>query len=176
MLFSHLIPDVVLTRYTDVTPALLRERGLCALLCDIDNTLAPYEQAEPDEALLAWLNALGQAGIRVALISNNDRARVEQFNRELRLPAFPKSGKPSGRVVRRVLREWGVRPNQAAMLGDQLLTDAYAGKHVGLTTIIVPPIRDKKTLFVRTKRLLERPFLRAYARRAKKNEEKEAGR
>jgi predicted HAD superfamily phosphohydrolase YqeG len=48
------------------------------------------------------------------------------------------------------------------MLGDQLLTDAYAGKHIGLRTLIVPPIRDKRSLFVRAKRRIERPYIRKY--------------
>ena len=30
------------------------ERGIEVLLLDIDNTLAPYEQAEPDEACTKW--------------------------------------------------------------------------------------------------------------------------
>ena len=48
------------------------------------------------------------------------------------------------------------------MLGDQLLTDALAAHLLGLRAIIVPPIRDKKTAFVRFKRYLERPYIRAY--------------
>ena len=50
------------------------------------------------------------------------------------------------------------------MLGDQLLTDAYAGKHIGLRAIIVPPIHDKTNPFFKCKRLLERPFIRKYAK------------
>lgn len=170
---QYLIPDAVLTRYTDVTPAMLLERGIRALLCDIDNTLAPYEQPLPDEQNRVWLDALREAGIRVALVSNNGRERVEAFGRALGVRAYWKSGKPSARVVRRVLREWDVAPHEAAMLGDQLLTDGCAGKRAGLYTIIVPPIRDKKTLFVRAKRAIERPFLRAYAHQAEQNERKE---
>ena len=172
MRLSHLIPDVMLNSYTDVTPTFLQSLGVRALLVDIDNTLAPYEQPEPDEVHLAWFAALAAADIRVALISNNDRRRVERFNRTIGVPAFWKSGKPFGRTIRRVMKAWSVTPRETAMLGDQLLTDAYAGKHLGLYTIIVPPIRDKRTLFVRAKRALERPFLRAYARRADKEKGK----
>ena len=162
MLKRYLIPDRMVERYSDVTPELLRDLGIRALLIDIDNTLAPYEQPEPDDALRVWLASLSRAGIRAALISNNDRARVERFNRTLGLVAHHKSGKPFGRVIRRVMRDFDVAPHEAAMLGDQLLTDALAGKRLGLFTLIVPPIRDKRTPFVRFKRWLERPYIRAY--------------
>ena len=61
----------------------------------------------------------------------------------------------------------GVKPENAAMLGDQVFTDVLAGKNAGLRTILVKPIRDKKTLFFRFKRWLEKPVLRAYARLAR---------
>ena len=61
-------------------------------------------------------------------------------------------------------KEFGVTPAETAVLGDQLLTDAYAGKHIGLPALIVPPIKDKTNLFFRFKRWCERPFIRKYAR------------
>jgi predicted HAD superfamily phosphohydrolase YqeG len=56
------------------------------------------------------------------------------------------------------------------VLGDQLLTDALAGKALGLTVLIVPPIRDKKTAFVRFKRWLERPYIKAYHKKHEREE------
>ena len=128
----------------------------------LNNTLAPYEQPDPDDEHRAWFAAMAEAGIRCALVSNNDRARVERFNATLGLPAYWKSGKPFGRTLKRIMKLWGVTREETAVLGDQLLTDAYAGKHIGLRTLIVPPIRDKRTLFVRAKRYIERPYIRKY--------------
>ena len=50
------------------------------------------------------------------------------------------------------------------MLGDQVFTDVFAGKRMGLRAILVKPIRDKKTLFFRFKRWLEIPVLKTYNR------------
>ncbi len=162
MLNRYLVPDRMYSRYEDVTPEELSRKGIRALLVDIDNTLAPYEQPDADDTHRAWVADMAAHGIAVALVSNNDRARVERFNRTLGLPAYWKSGKPRRRTLDRAMRQLGVTPEETAILGDQLLTDAYAGKRIGLTTLIVPPIRDKRTLFFRFKRFLERPFLRRY--------------
>lgn len=167
-MLARLLPDRHFATYRELTPALLAEDGVRALLLDIDNTLAPYEVAEPDEELRAWFAALAAAGVGVALVSNNHRERVELFNRTLGLPAYPDAHKPLRRTVRRALEDLGVPPAEAAFMGDQLFTDVLAGKNLGMRAYTVPPIRDKRDLFTRFKRLLERPFMRAYYRRERK--------
>lgn len=159
-----LTPDYVFATYRDVSPEFLTSLGIKALLIDIDNTLAPYEQDTPDENIIAWFDALRAAGIKAALISNNHPPRVELFNRSLGLPAYPDSGKPSSRSLIAAMKEMGVSQDETAGLGDQLLTDTLAVHRLDIPSIIVPPIKDKKTLFFRFKRWLERPFMRRYRR------------
>lgn len=157
-----MMPDYMFDTYDQVTPAFLQSLGVKAVLADIDNTLAPYEQAEPDDRLRAWIASLHAAGIGIAFVSNNDRERVELFNRTLGVPAYWKSGKPCKKQLVAAMNALGSDRHHTVMLGDQLLTDAVAGKHIGLRAIIVPPIRDKHTPFFRFKRLCERPFIRYY--------------
>ena len=161
---DHLTPTYMFARYDDVTPEFLSKHGIRALLIDIDNTLAPYEQPDPDERIHAWFDLLAENGIKAALVSNNHAPRVERFNRTLGLVAFADSGKPSKKTLLRAMDALGVKKEETAMMGDQLLTDSYAGKHIGLPSIIVPPIHDKTNLFFRFKRLCERPFIRKYAK------------
>ena len=162
---DYLTPDYMFAAFNEVTPAFLQSIGVRALLIDIDNTLAPYEQPDPDERILNWFAELEQNGIRTALISNNHAPRVERFNKPLGLIAYPDSGKPGRKTLERAMKELGVTHTETAMLGDQLLTDCFAGKHIGVRAIIVPPIKDKTNLFFRSKRLLERPFIRKYAKK-----------
>ena len=161
---DYLTPDYMFGTYREITPAFLAERGIRALLIDIDNTLAPYEQPDPDDHIREWFRSLAEAGVKTALVSNNHAPRVERFNETLGQVAFWDSGKPSRKTLERAMRELGVTKAETAVLGDQLLTDAYGGKHIGLPAIIVPPIKDKRNLFFRFKRLCERPFIRKYAK------------
>ena len=148
-----------------MTVDFLKEIGIKALLIDIDNTLAPYEMPEPDDNIRAWFKSLAENGIKATLVSNNERERVELFNATLGLPAYYKSGKPFAKNLKKAMAAMGSDRSNTAMLGDQLLTDAVAGKHIGLTTIIVPPIRDKSNLFFRSKRALEVPTIKGYVKK-----------
>ncbi len=163
MAFS-LVPDRMFENYRAVTPEFLAEQGVRALLIDIDNTLAPYEQPDRDEQHDAWFASLAAADVGCALISNNGEERVRCFAEGLGIPAYPDYGKPSRKYLRIALAELGVSPSEAAILGDQIFTDCLSARRMGMKAFIVPPIKDKRTLFFRAKRALEVPIIRKYRR------------
>lgn len=164
-MFEHFLPDFICNTFDEVTPAFLREQGIRFLLIDIDNTLAPYEEPLPNEKIKAWFAALAEAEIRAVLVSNNKERRVTLFNSELGLPAFADCHKPSPKRLRKIVEQFGATIGETSALGDQIFTDVWGAKQIGARAILVPPIRDKKTLFFRAKRLLEKPFLRMYRKR-----------
>lgn len=166
-----LCPDAYLGGYDEVTPDFLRARGIRFLILDIDNTLAPYEQPEPDEGILRWFSDLAASGVRCAFVSNNDLERVSRFNRAIGIPMFPNGRKPLRKYMRRAMDAIGAGRRETAILGDQIFTDVLAGRLVGIRAILVPPIRDKRDFLTRFKRVLEKPILRHY-----KNKEKKEGR
>lgn len=161
-LSALLVPDYIFGAFDEVTPEFLKKIGINTLLIDIDNTLAPYEQAEPDDRIKGWFALLADNEIKVALISNNRAPRVELFNKSLGLDAYPDSGKPKSKTVILAMNKLGAEPTHTAGLGDQLLTDTLAVHRLGMRSVIVPPIKDKTGIFFKFKRWLERPFIKRY--------------
>lgn len=165
------VPDYMFNRFEEITPAFLTALGVRCLLCDIDNTLVTYDDVLPTESVLRWLSSLKEADILVILLSNNKHERVLRFAEGLDLAWVAKAGKPLIKKARKALKEAGIPPKRTAVLGDQLFTDVWVGKFLGAAaTLTVSPIRDKKSLFVRGKRFLERPFIAFYKRREAKKQ------
>ena len=162
---NPMMPDYMFRAFDEITPAFLASLGVKAILADIDNTLAPYEQPEPDERIKNWIASLAEAGIGIAFVSNNDWERVELFNRTLGVPAYAKSGKPFKKNLVKAMNDLGGTLETTVMLGDPLLTDALAGHNLGVKCFIVPPIRDKKNAFFRFKRWLEKPVVKKFKKR-----------
>ena len=162
---NPMMPDYMFRAFDEITPAFLTSLGVKAILADIDNTLAPYEQPEPDERIKGWIASLAEAGIGIAFVSNTDWERVELFNRTLGVPAYAKSGKPFKKNLVKAMNDLGGTLDTTVMLGDQLLTDALAGHNLGVKCLIVPPIRDKKNAFFKFKRWLEKPVVRKFKKR-----------
>ena len=161
MIFEkYLLPDRLFGSFREVTPEVLGAMGVRALMCDIDNTLVTYDDPEPTPEVAAWFASLAGAGIGVAFISNNDAARVDRFNRDLGYPSYAKAGKPSPVPYETAANALGVSREECAVLGDQLLTDAWAAHRFGVPALIVPPIKDKTSAFFRFKRWLEKPYMK----------------
>lgn len=170
-MLDKFFPDLYFNSFLDVTPDLLQSLGITSLMIDIDNTIAPYELAEPNEEILTWLKSLRGAGIGFAFISNNtSRARIDKFNKNIGAPAYARSGKPfAQKSVRHALASLGASAESCAFMGDQIFTDICAGKLCGMRTILVPPIKDKKNLLFKIKRGLERPIMRSFFKKRGQN-------
>ena len=161
MIFEkYLLPDRLFSSFREVTPDVLAPLGIRALMCDVDNTLVTYDDPKPTPDVLAWFDLLGAAGIKIAFISNNEAARLDLFNSDLGFVAFSNAGKPSTKRYEEAAAALGVTREECAVLGDQLLTDAWAAHRFGVPALIVPPIKDKTSLFFRFKRAVEIPYMK----------------
>ena len=163
-----LAPDYYFETYAGASVEFLKNAGIRALVLDIDNTLEPYENAEPSEAVRAWFSALSESGISAAFVSNNGKERVERFNKDLGNIAYYKAKKPFPFKIKRAMREMGVSKKETLFMGDQIFTDVLAARFAGIRVALVPPIKDKTDALTRFKRLLERPIMKCYFRRNKK--------
>jgi len=161
ILKKSLTPDLILQRFSDLTPEMCREMGIGGLICDIDNTLATYDDLDMPEGVRLWIGEMRGAGIGVAFVSNNHGDRVERFSQGADVPFFADAKKPSPKKFHMAAAALGCT-GRAAVLGDQLLTDALAAHRAGMRAITVPPIKDRTGVFFRFKRLLERPYIKRY--------------
>ena len=117
----------------DIEPAALARRGIRLLLADLDNTLAPYGEPEPTQAVRDWAAALGEQGITLFVLSNNRHPeRPRRFSQALGVPFLGHAGKPKPGGFRRAMEQMGCTPEQTAIGGDQLFTDILGGRNAGV--------------------------------------------
>lgn len=161
-MLERFFPDVALDSFEEITPEFLSQRGIKAVILDIDNTLVPYATKHPDEKSQKWFDTMRDAGIVIYIMSNAKEERVREFVKDLEFDAIFKARKPGKSSFRRVLDELGFEPQQVAMVGDQIFTDIWGGRRSGLYTILVQPIDHKENLFIKLKRVLEIPVLFSY--------------
>ncbi len=165
-----LVPDYRFRKFDEITPEFLLSIGVKGVLLDIDNTLEPYENPTPSDRVLSWLSALRENGIKAAIVSNNGRERVEIFNENLSLPAYYKAKKPFKKNLLKALSDIECEPSEAIFIGDQVFTDVWAARNAKMRAILLPPIKDKTDVFTKFKRLLEKPILKKYERKIRKEE------
>ena len=158
MRFS-LRPDRVYDGYEQIEGRALAARGVKLLLCDLDYTLAPKSQREPDEAVRCWIASLREAGVKVMILSNNrSPARVEQFCRELGISYEGHAKKPGTAGFRRAMARQNVTAAETAMLGDKLLKDMLGANRSGVLALMVEPRGGAVGLWNRVLHALQAPW------------------
>ncbi|HWR61178.1 MAG TPA: YqeG family HAD IIIA-type phosphatase, partial [Clostridia bacterium] len=149
-------PDLYLKSIHELKAGLLAEKGISAIIIDIDNTLVSWDTREPDEKVHQFVYDLVQKGFRICILSNNSRKRVEEFNKGLKLPAIHKAIKPSRNAFKRAMKLMDATAENTAVIGDQLFTDILGGNRMGLYTILVSPISEKEFIWTRLVRKVEK--------------------
>lgn len=152
-------PDLSVRSVHDLDDGALRRRGITALVYDLENTLCPWRDWNLDARTSALLRAVQERGMRVAILTNAwvpPGHRVVRELGELGIPVVARARKPLRSGFRQALARLGVGPAQAAMIGDQLLTDVWGGKRAGLYTVLVDPVGPAESRPTAVNRWLER--------------------
>jgi HAD superfamily phosphatase (TIGR01668 family) len=134
-------PDWLLERTLAELPLQeLRDRGIAALVLDVDRTMLPRRQATLPPSARLWLEE-ARRQLPIHLLSNNpSRQRIGAVAEELGVPFTTSAGKPRRSALRRVLEQLQLPHGQVALIGDRLFTDVIAGNRLGLYTVLVKPI------------------------------------
>lgn len=159
-MFEKLTPDELVESIYEIDLGQLKDRGIEAIIADLDNTLVPWGSSEVDGTLRKWVDDIDRAGIKLAIISNNSSSRVEKMSSRLGVFAIAKAIKPRRSGFRSIAARFGLTPEQVAVVGDQLFTDVLGGNRTGMYTILVTPINSREFIGTRLMRRLEYIFLR----------------
>lgn len=154
-LISRFVPDLIVDRVTDIPLDRLRAAGVRGLLFDLDSTLLPHHAHAVGPEVAAWLEAVRAQGFAVAVVTNGPPRRALPLCEPLEVPCVYRARKPLRRGLRRALELLGLQPHHAAMVGDQLFTDIWAGRRMGMYTVWIRPHSPEEPLTVAVKRPLE---------------------
>ena len=148
-------PDFYYDDISRIPLSMLKEMGIRAVICDLDNTLDCHETPTPSEKALHFLNELHAMNFDVCIISNGKQPRVDRYVQGLGIPYIAKAGKPAKKSYLKALKTVKCKPKAAAFVGDQIFTDTWGANRIGMTTILVDPIKSIENPFFYPKRFLE---------------------
>jgi uncharacterized protein len=135
------------------------------LFCDLDNTLAGYDQLVPDQTIHTWVKHLIDAGLTFLIVSNNAPARVTPYATALNVASIAQAGKPFSGKLLKFLQQKGYPKEEVMIIGDQLLTDVWLANRLGVRSLFV----DKRVQYdhwpTKLNRILEAKIKRRLIRK-----------
>lgn len=141
----------------------LKERGICLLIFDLDNTIALIDQGEVDKKTEKLFCRL-QRDFQLVIISNNNYDRVQPYAEKLQCDFVSSALKPLKRGYKKIMKKYDVCKEQMCMIGDQLITDIYGGNRMTGCTVLVDPLGKKDLKISTLNRMLERIIFRHFER------------
>lgn len=149
-----------------VDPQALRDRGIGAIILDLDNTLVLWGSSEIVEEVREWVRRAREMGLRLAVASNTHRPRrLAAICEELGIDVVQRALKPRRAGLRKAMEAMESRPETTALVGDQLFTDVLGGNRLGLFTVLLNPLSPHEFIGTRANRFVERLALHWLARR-----------
>ena len=141
-ILNIIFPDLYISSVYELPLEELKKKGIRGLVFDIDNTIAPYDVAEPDDSIIKFFAMLKKQG-------------------------FHKAGKPGIKKLRKAISAMKLTELETAMIGDQVFTDMWCGHNAGLYCIMTAPICDRDQFVTKIKRGLERQVMKIYFKQKK---------
>lgn len=170
-MLERFYPDYEVDSVYDLDFSKLYNDGYRGVIFDIDNTLVPHG-APADDRAIAFFQKLHQLGFHTMLLSNNKEPRVKSFSEQVDCAYIFKAGKPGSSGYLRAMETMKITKDVTLFIGDQLFTDVWGAKKVGIKTYLVKPIHPKEEIQIVLKRYLEKIVLSRYHKSIKRNGDK----
>lgn len=154
---KKVIPFAYAQSVFEIEPTFYHKLGVKHLLLDLDNTLDPYTVDEPTEKTLAWAKAMQEEGFSITILSNNTGKRVGRYAKLLGVEHQGMMKKPFSGPLKRFLKEKGISPDEAILIGDQIQTDVKAGNGAGVKTVLLEPLDPHEPPWTKFNRLFDKP-------------------
>ncbi len=156
-MFHSFMPAHAVNVLQDVNLQRLWEGGKRLILVDVDHTLVMWKQEDFGSEVIAWIEAAKKMGFELCIISNTRRVeRLARLSEKLGIATVRGRFKPSRAMYRLALIKFKRKPEEAVMIGDQLMTDIFGANRAGIDAIWVRRMEGKEFGPTRINRFMER--------------------
>ncbi|MGL4950488.1 MAG: YqeG family HAD IIIA-type phosphatase [Mycoplasma sp.] len=141
--FNYLRPNLFLKSIADINVHSIKRSGIKYVFCDLDNTLVPHFTKLPNNFCTDFLNSLNNEDIKIIIISNNSKKRVENFCDYVEIYDFIYNAKkPFIYKVKKIMKKHDINPEDVIVIGDQFITDVIMANRLQFKSILVLPLVD----------------------------------
>ena len=157
-------PNIYKKTIYDINYDLLKEKGIKCLIFDLDNTLGLISEKECPRKTKLLIKKLKEDFL-VLVCSNNNRTRLKPYLEDLGIGGVSWSMKPLTRGLRKIKRNYHLKKKEMTIIGDQIVTDIYAGNKFRIKTILVDPLGEKDMKVTFFNRKIENYIVNKYSKR-----------
>ncbi len=153
----YFAPVEAFTRLTDISLEELKQNGKRLILLDVDHTLVPWKAEEFAIGVPEWVTQAKEMGFELCILSNTRHPeRLMRLSKALGIEALRGRFKPSRKMYLAALSKFGRKPEEAIMIGDQMMTDILGANRTGIEAIWVCKMDGPEFAGTKINRAIER--------------------
>ena len=150
----------VFRRITDIDYKYLKENNIDTLLLDVDNTLSTHHGTVLVDGLVEWLKIMNDNGVKLIVVSNSKKWRIEPFAAKINLPFVSLALKPLPFGYAKGVKMAKSPKRNVAIIGDQIFTDVLGANLYGIKSLLVRPVKLEDGWTFKVRRYFERKLLK----------------
>ena len=154
-MLDKFVPDMYLKSVYDIDYAKLKKKGIKCIIFDLDNTLSAVNVDKPTKKIKDLIEDIKELNLRVLIVSNSPKKRVEPFKEGLNVDSAYFACKPLSIKYKKIMNMYKLKPTEIACVGDQLLTDIFGANRLDLLSILVNPIGNTDFTITKFNRSIE---------------------
>lgn len=132
-------------------------RGKRLILLDVDHTIVRWKSEDIEEPVLQWIERAKSLGFEICILSNTRHPeRLERISKRLGIVTVRGRFKPSRAMFRLACLKFKRSPQEAIMIGDQLMTDVLGANRSGIDAIWVRRMDSREFAGTKINRAIER--------------------
>ena len=148
-------PNDYFDKIEKITIEYLIKNKIKALILDMDNTIITYNEKMP-EKVLKWAKELIGQGVKLIIVSNsNKKEKIEKASKLLGIKYISFAKKPLKGGFKKAMKILKEKPENIAVVGDQIFTDIIGGNRCKMYTILVDSLEKKDFWYTAWKRPIE---------------------
>ena len=160
-MLERFFPNYYTDKVSDLEIAFFTERKIKGIIIDIDNTLIDYYENITEDTL-KWIEEIKKSGIKILLLSNNNKDRVDRIGGRLGVDGIYYASKPRRKGFVSAMKKMELGNHEICVIGDQLFTDVYGGNRLNIFTILVKQVHERDIWITKFKRPLEKRIMTLY--------------
>ena len=158
-------PRLYCKNVLEVTPEILKENNIKALILDVDNTLLDFD-LKIIEGLEDWGKMMKENEIKCIILSNsNKETKVKMVADLLGIEYIKFAMKPLKRGFKMAQKRLEIPNENIAAIGDQIFTDVIGANRSKMFSILVKPLAEKDLWMTRVKRPIENLVIKKYLKK-----------
>ena len=160
-------PNEYFDKIDKITIEYLQKNKIKALILDMDNTLINVKEEMP-ENIENWAKVLKGQGVKLIIVSNsNKKSKIEKTANKIGIKYIVFAKKPLKGGLKKAMKILGEKPENIAVVGDQIFTDIIGGNRCKMKTILVDSLESKDFWYTAWKRPIENRIKRKITKEKK---------